>query len=516
MCGRNARRLVALVLSLLFSALILYLANTLWRARLQSQEPVSEEPMVISVSGPNTSIPTDSVDPLLQYVYDKFNIRLEFISTGSYNDSELYQLWAALDNMPDILLYDARWELNYFIRSGSLRPLPTNLSSYPNLSPYIAWPYGISLQYNENIWGIPSMMFDSQTGMINTCAVFYKDVYDAAWPYEEPPSTIEEWYELLENIHALDSETIPLTSQDPESMYNLTYFYSPATNTWIWDAEESRYLPGYYTDSFLESIEALKPMWDSGLLDPDFMNVGSGRPSGLDKFMLSQAAGIMYSCSPYIWQSEFVPAWNKAHPDLPLEENIQLVFLPCNADGEYLEAYSFDMNALYFGSSVDDEKMDRILSMLDWLSSPEGRKLRQYGLEGVDYTTLEDGSISRLTDISELYGKYPSYAFLRTLPDQDTASLRQTDQSNASASFIVEQYNQWREKVGIKTQYGTSITANTVSTPAVINFNPHILSNSFRLLTSDDIRQEFETIRQEYQADGIELMIHSVYHALTA
>lgn len=514
MRGMRGRNRVLLALAALLCAVLLCLSSTLWQAQLQSRSPAPEEPMVISVSGPNTSIPTDSLDPLLEYVCDKFNIRFEFISTGSYNDSELYQLWAALDNMPDILMYDARWELNYFIRSGSLRPLPANIHSYSNLSPYIAWPYGISLQYNEEIWGIPSMMFDSQTGMIDTCAIFYKDVYDAAWPYDEPPSTIEEWYTLLGSIRALDSDVIPLTSQNPERMYDLTYCYSPATDTWIWDAERARYLPGYYTDSFLESIEALKPLWDNGLLDPDFMNVGSGRPSGLDKFMLSQAAGIMYSCSPYTWQSEFVPAWNKVHPDLPLEENIQLVFIPSNADGEYPEAYSFDMNAIYFGSSVDNKKMDRILTLLDWLSGDEGKQLRQYGLEGEDYTVSDDGSISRLTEESDLYDKYPSFAFLSTLPNQDTASIWQTEPDDASASLIVEQYNQWRKAADIQTQYGTSITANTVSTPAVINFNPNILSNSFRLLTSDDIRSEFEIIRREYQEAGIELMIHSVYHAL--
>ena len=510
---KNARNMIVPMLAILLCAALL-LAVTFWQTEIRSRNTVSEEPMVISVSGPNTSIPTDSHDPLLQYIYDKFNIRFEFISTGSYNDSDLYQLWAALDSMPDILMYDARWELNYFIRSGSLRSLPSNLTSYQNLSPYIAWPYGISLQYNDSIWGIPSMLFDSQAGMVSTCAIFYKDVYDAAWPYAEPPSTIGEWHTLLENIRNLDSGIIPLTSQNPESMYDLTYFYSPATNTWIWDAEHARYLPGYYTDSFLESIEALKPLWDDGLLDPDFMNVGSGRPSGLDKFMLSQAAGIMYSCSPYVWQSEFVPAWNKAHPDLPLDENIQLVFLPGNAEGEYLEAYSFEMNAIYFGSSVDDEKMDRILTMMNWLCSPEGRMLRQYGLEGKDYTLSDDGSISRLTESSGLYNKYPSYAFLRTLPDQDTPLMKQTDPDDASVNLIMEQYYQWREAVGIKTQHNTSITANTVSTPAVINFNPNILSNSFRLLTSDDIRREFDIIRQEYRDNGIELMINSVHHAL--
>lgn len=505
--------LLSVALALLTSATFYFIVNKSGDVTINASSP-PESIITLSVSGPNTSLSSDDIDPLLASVCERFNVRFEFMPTGAYNASELYRLQAALNSMPDMLIYDARWELNYFIQSGALRPLPSNMHLYPNLSTYLAWPYARSLLHEGEIWGIPSLLFESNTGMINTCAVFYNDIYDAAWPYEAEPATLQDWQKLLLRIKKLYDEQIPLTSRNPESMYDLTYFYSPATYTWIWDADEARFLPGYYTDMFLSSINALRPLWQSELLDPDFMNEGSGRPSGLDKFMLGQASGIMYSCSPYIWQSEFVPAWLKTHPDMSLEDNLKLVFLPGNADGEYREAYSFHMDAIYFGANVNDKKMERMLSMLEWLCSEDGRNLRRYGIEGEDYRILDGGTIEMISDASELYVKYPSYAFLRTLPDHDSAVLWQTELKNTNIGFVVEQYEEWRSSVGIKTQFGTSIIANTVSTPAVINFDPNILNNSFRMLTATDICAEFDRICQEYRKNGIELVITSINCAL--
>lgn len=501
--------------ALLIIAAVLLILCTIFLLALPQNNSLSKEdqPMIISISGPNTALSSDNMDPMLKYLCDRFDIEFDFLPTGSYNASEIYRLQAALNSLPDILMYDARWDLNYFIRSGSLRELPTSMHAYPNLSIYLSWPYGISVQYDGKLWGIPSQLFDSSAGTVNTCAVFYKEAYDAAWPSDTPPASMEEWHTLLANLNELFPDSIPLTSRDPESMYDLSYFYCPTLYTWAWNEEKLDYLPGYYTDSFKESIAALKPLWDDGLLDPDFMNEGSGRPSGLDKFMLSDAIGMMYSCSPYIWQSEFVPTWLKTHPDMPLEENIQLVFMPGNAEGDYMEAFSFNMDTIFFGSSVSNEKLTRILSMLEWLCSDEGRLFRQYGLKGVDYIQTEVGSIEQLTSISALYGKYPSYSLLRTLPDQDTNALSQAELQDASISFVIEQYNEWRETVNIQTHFNTSIRANTVSTPAVVNFNPQILSNSFRMLTAENINAEFEEIRQEYMDNGIELMIISVNNA---
>ena len=135
-------------------------------------------------------------------------------------------------------------------------------------------------------------------------------------------------------------------------------------------------------------------------------------------------------------------------------------------------------------------------------------------MEGDDYQVAEDGSIVPLSSVTDLYSKYSSYSFFRTLPDQDSSALWASDQQNSDISFVINQYNQWRETSNISELSNTSLTANTVTRPSVLNFNPNILHNSFRMLTSTDAAAEFEKIKQEYIDNGILLMIDSVHFAL--
>lgn len=469
------------------------------------------QPITFSISSENTSLTIDPDDLMLNTICDRFSIGFDVVSTGSYNASEVYRLLASLNDLPDILIYDARWELNYFIQSNSIIPLPEDLYSYLNLSAFIAYPYARALQYDGKLWGIPSIDYSNTSNNIDTCAVFYKKIYDAAWNKADPPETIEDWHELLSRIHELYPDQIPLTSRKPQTMFDLTYYYSPATYNWIWN--ENRYIPGYYSNEYCQSINALKTLWDAGLLDPDFMNQGSGRPQGLDKFILGQAAGIMYTSSSHTWQSEFIPVWQAYHPDESIEDSLQLVFLPCGINGEYYESYNYNMTSIYFGANIEQEALNRVLSLLDWLCSSEGYMLRRYGLKNEDYTFSEDGSLQTLTAYSDLYHKYPSFSFFRLLPDQDSAALT-IDNEESNISFISKQYNEWRQKSNIRTLPFTSILANTVSTPAVLNFHPNILRNGYRMLTSTDIEKEFTQIKQEYDREGIQLMIDSVYYSL--
>ena len=227
---------------------------------------------------------------------------------------------------------------------------------------------------------------------------------------------------------------------------------------------------------------------------------------------LGNAAGVMYDNVPYLWQAEFVPTCLKTHPNESIPDSLQLVFLPGDADGNYYETYSYNMTAVCLGSSAADGRMDRILTMLDWLCSEEGSRLRRYGLEGEDYRIGSNRAIVRLNDDTSLYSKYPSYAFFRILPNQDTMAFWRDESGNALTRFVTRQFTAWREQHDVQTLFLTSIRANTVSTPAVLNFHPDIMDSAYRLLIAEDMDAQFELIRNEYRENGIESMIDSVHY----
>ena len=115
----------------------------------------------------------------------------------------------------------------------------------------------------------------------------------------EEPVTMEDWQAFFRAIREANPAVIPLAAQSPWAMFNFSYFYAPFANTWIWDTQTNSYVPGFYTQEYSQRIAALRTLWDEGLLDPDFMNVNCGWPSGVDRFLLGQAACIVYPCLLY-------------------------------------------------------------------------------------------------------------------------------------------------------------------------------------------------------------------------
>ena len=466
-----------------------------------------QTPMVITIAGADSLTGSDA---MLDYLTEKFNISFDIVRIDSTDASYAYRRLAASNSLPDIMLYDSEWDFNYFVTNNAVRALPSNMSGYPNLKAYLTYPYSRALQYKGRIWGIPRSLYSEEQDTAGYCVVMYKDIFDSLGMSK--PTTLEQWFSLLSEVKLRYPELIPLTSFEPQAMFYLTHYYAPAANTWIW--ENGKYVPGFYTDAFYDSIDALRRFWNKGLLDPNFMNVGSGRPLGTDRFLMKQAAAMICETSPHEWMSSIVSLWNELYPNVSLNDQMEILFLPPGRDGRYAEAHTLNLSSIYFGANVDDEKMSRILSMLDWLCSEEGKTLRRYGLQGVDYTLDDMKTVQRTShglEGASLYGKYHSYAVLRTFPSLDTGFINKDSSLNPFVVRLIQSYQVWKASITVSKMYATSLTANTVLAAAGISFNPNITELRFRMLCAPDGRDvTYAKIMQELEEQGINKMINKV------
>lgn len=282
---------------------------------------------MITIAGPYAdSLSSAYEDPLREFLEEKFAISFVPLQIDDANASYAYRLRAAANEFPDIMLYDAQWDFLYFIQANSLRALPDVMSDYPHLRQYITYPYAKNLQYDGKIWGIPRSLYAEEQRLPGYCVLVYKE-YLAQTGVEEPV-TMEDWQAFFRAIREANPDVIPLAAQSPWAMFNFSYFYAPFANTWIWDTQTNSYVPGFYTQEYSQRIAALRTLWDEGLLDPDFMNVNCGRPSGVDRFLLGQAACIVYPTSVHVLQSELMHLWAQLYPDTPMEEKVEAFFLP--------------------------------------------------------------------------------------------------------------------------------------------------------------------------------------------
>lgn len=466
-----------------------------------------EQPMVITISGADSLAGSDA---MLDFLMEEFSICFQIVRIDSTDSSYVHRRLAASNSLPDIILYDSEWDLNYFVTNNAVRALPSNMSDYPNLKKYITYPYSRALQYNGKIWGIPRSLYSEEQDTAKYSVVIYKDIFNSL--NVDKPTTLEQWFSLLSRIKSLYPDLIPLTSVDPQAMFYLTHYYASAAYTWIW--ENGEYVPGFYTEAFYDSIDLLRRFWLSGLLDPNFMNVGSGRPLGLDRFLMKQAAAMICEVTPHEWMSGTVSLWNKLYPHVSLNDQMEILFLPSGKDGIYGEADALSLSSIYFSANVTDEKMKRILSMLDWLCSDEGMTFRRYGLPGEDYTLDEYREAHSIVDEDEdtsLYEKYPSYAALRTFPSMDTEYINKDNKLDPFVVRLLQSYRTWKASIPVSKIYTTSLTANTVLAGAGISFSPNITELQFRMLCVPDGRDEtYAKIKLELEKQGIRKMIDKV------
>lgn len=473
-------------------------------------QEADDEPMAITIAGEYADLLSSNYsDPLRESIEERFNVTFVPLQIDTTDASYSYRLRAAANEFPDIMLYDAQWDFLYFIQANALRSLPDSLSAYPNLRQYITYPYAQNLQYNGKIRGLPRSLYAEEQRLPGYCVLIHKSWLERLEMDE--PKTMEDWRALLGAIRDLDENVIPLAAQSPWAMFSLPYFYAPFSNTWIWEPDQNAYVPGFYTQSYCARISVLRELWDDGLLDPDFMDVNCGRPTGIDHFLLRQAACIVYPTSSHVLMAELLHRWSQMYPDQPIEDQVTAVFLPCDTDGQYSESHDLNLSAIYFGANVSDEKLDRILSVLDYLCSSEGLTLRRWGLSGVDYALVGGEPVSLLPEGVTLYDKYPSYSLLRVLPNLDEEYMRSDTTLPAFAALLNEKCAQWEDLCRRQQKHWTSMKANIILTSSGTYFNPNLTEISFRMLTAPEgVAAAFDSIRREFVEQGIEQLIYKV------
>ncbi|HML48549.1 MAG TPA: hypothetical protein PKE04_17530, partial [Clostridia bacterium] len=393
----------------------------------------------------------------------------------------------------------------------ALTPLPDDLYQYPHLKALVAYPYARTIQYSGKLWGIPRSLYAEEKRTFGSCVIMHADLYDSLG-LASPPAELADFADMLRRVRAQSPDILPMTSYTPEAMFDLVYYEAPYRDTWIWNG--TRYEPGFLTQAYCDSIARLSPLWQEGLLDPDFM-VSAGNPTGMDKFILRQAAAMVYTSSPYEWLGELAVRWQRLYPDTPLSEGVRLLFLPGDANGAYHAPKVANSSMLYLSANMDESKLRRVLSLLDYLYSAEGKRLRRYGLEGEDYVLNEKGEAERLPDASgdpvSLYEKYPSYALIRTLPDLDLGFTGRDKTMDEQVSLLLSQYWDWYDGLDMQEIYTTSLICNTTSTPSGEGFNPRITHNAFRMLCArEGVEAMFEQIKEEYRQQGLERIISEV------
>lgn len=215
----------------------------------------------------------------------------------------------------------------------------------------------------------------------------------------EMPTNAEEFREVLRAF----------TEDDPDGngrddTYGLTGS-SPGTYKYLWGAfgtpgpgkiyvdDSGQVRNSYQDEGMAEAVEYIADLETSGFVDPDSYSLTAleARDRGFQG-----TAGVMGVSWTAVVKEPSASLGREANPDAEWAQIDQLQ----QADGSpgmlAVATDSASMYALPSSLEGDDEKIEKIIDLINYVSTPEGNRFAMWGEEGVHYELDDEENISAL------------------------------------------------------------------------------------------------------------------------
>ncbi|MGN1099702.1 MAG: hypothetical protein ACI4S9_05110, partial [Christensenellales bacterium] len=314
------------------------------------------------------------------------------------------------DNLPDVFHWNLEANsfptLKRWAVGGSLKALPDDLSAYPNIEKMLDSVTGKeNMKINGKLYCLPLIrnVNDTVSEYSEFTYVYRKDwarrlaeknpeKYGYLYK-EDDVYTFGEFEALLKAFKDEDmagnKKTIPLA--DVEWSYpSVINYFKKAPHCYYYDETAGKYVWNYTTAEFTEGLEKAKSFVEKGYYWADQYTAKEG--DAASKYKSGVVGCYFENCSlKNYW--ELRKSFKANNPSVDTDEGTAIMRL-MNDEGRFVyEGANNWWSATLFSADISDEKMAKMLEVMDWLISEEGTLFCAYGFEGTDYVIDEDGKL---------------------------------------------------------------------------------------------------------------------------
>lgn len=217
----------------------------------------------------------------------------------------------------------------------------------------------------------------------------------------------------------------------------------------FYKGEDGTYQWGAASQDTLEALKLMNQAYNDGLINPEFYTIQD--PDDFGMFYTSGSIAACYGDGVISRLQEF-DQHMESDLGLDFEESVKVVTVvgeDGNFHGSPLTNY---WGANVFSPHISDEKLDRILNVLDYSCTDEGQLMIRCGIEGVDWEMDENGEIiSNLVENESLWDKYavmPLYVNMMVLSDDfqfQNPTYKQSLRDIAKEIHVLHQENSTEE-----------------------------------------------------------------------
>ena len=395
----HLKKAAALSMAVMMAAGSLVIPGT--TAKAASEIDHSEE---ITITMMTTEAGTQKF-PTEGYVYDvikeKFNINLEVqpIPASDY-DTKISTVLAS-GQMPDIIGGLQSEKLLKYAPTGMF----LNLTEYKDYAPdYFDLMYGDDRAAETKKVESDGSLFGFQKCEYNRIAVAQMVAIRTDLLEEigvEEPTTFEEYYDDLLKIKEKHPDMYGFGTRNGTNYLVGSFAYALGTGGFptfattrgmYYEPESDSYVYGPTSEKFTRVVEFLQNAYKDGLLDPDYATMTKD-----DLFEKASSGKLM---SVYDNNSFVGRVYNPALQEIDANAKFDILKPMANEDGN-TRSYRYEKDWPNNNSviSVRTKYPERVVELLNWMYTEEGRMSTNFGEEGVNYTVDEDGTIVTSQDM---------------------------------------------------------------------------------------------------------------------
>lgn len=352
----------------------------------------------------------DGTDSYTEAIEEKFGVKIEPSSYDYNNWGEQVSSSVNANNLPDLFHFDLE-SFNFgntyktWAKGRILKPLPSDLSKWPKVKNLIENSsnidalkidgklYGIPLAYNQND---PSKNYSSFTYVYRRDLAKEIDRKHAGETnyvpiYQENDEYTWDQFKALLYKFKTEYEDISPIADVSWGFPSLTNFTKDSPHCYTYDSS-GKVVNAFATDSYIEGLKTTRKLIDDGLYFDQVTNANNTK--AYDTYKAGRI-GVYYENLSLTNYSTLRKDYKNIHPLISEDElnDATAIMKVKGPDGKFhLEGSENWFSMTFFNYDISDNKMEKILDIMNYLLDEEGTKLAIYGKEGIDYI-VNDGEI---------------------------------------------------------------------------------------------------------------------------
>ncbi len=386
--------------------------------------PTKAPPAAVPTKAPPTAVPPPTKPPIVEITLSRYEhpaqpirenapghlaitehtgVKVKFSVVPQADYAQKQQLWLSTKQVPDLLHVNSPDQLRDFAKPDIILPIMPLVDKYaPHLKQYIEQNKEMKKYTNGGVlYYIPAVLFNWKK--LAPMPLIRKDLLDKAGLPE--PKSMEELFETLKELKKANPGTLGITCRNGTKWLLVTIGYPMGTGLgaqqWYYgpyyDHDLKRWQYGPIHPEFADMLDYFAKAYKEGILDPDFAATTT------DQWHQKNSAGK----GLFSWDNmSFLVRWNLAIRQQ--DPSATWGAMPTLSFKKFHRGY--DYSGLYDGWAIgaNTKYPDRVIQLLDWMVTPFGIDLTNWGIEGKHFT--------RKKPLPEKIDDYTEAGLVKALP----------------------------------------------------------------------------------------------------